>query len=745
MACLIWYFYSPIMVFSIQPESVFLVKIGNNLLILFLLKKESEQPLTKKMKMKKLIISLVFLLISVHIFSQTPDFSVSGFGALATGGGSGAEVQVTTLAELKAALLRTDAIVIKINGTITDTVGGGGVLLEVKSNKTIIGVGSTAFLSMVQLYLKNSQNIIIRNIKFSMIGSTLESDADCISIATTSTNECKNIWIDHCEFFNVTPTLPETAAKKDLYDGLIDVKKNSHNITISWNYIHDHWKSCLIGYTDKDSLDRKITFHHNYFKNIKSRVPSYRHGTAHVYNNYYEALPKNAANPSSDGVNTRMNACLKVENNYFKDYTQSIYSADSDSDGYAYGSGNVFDNSPAQTASLCNSFVPPYTYSLDSASNVPSIVTQWAGVGKLDADVSTLSIPANKDQSVAWGNSITDIVFTWGGSATDVSITGLPDGLTSTKDATTQTLTIGGAPTESGTYTVSTLGSIDTASVEGLISVTNILPTLTSTANKTQTVINDSAITTIIFTWGGGATDVTISGLPSGLTSVKNTSDKTLTINGTPTDTGTYTVTTVGGTGSTLSINGTITLTYYPTLTTPENVNQTVISGNTISDIVFTWGGGATDLTVSSLPEGLTGTKNTSAQTLTISGIPSLTGTYNVNTSGGAGSSISVEGTITVTTDTTSTQILEEISEYQFTCNPTLVTNEITVSFYAPKKTEAILSIYNMSGITILHKAVSAATGTNTLILNLENLNAETYCISLQIDNKYYIQKILKK
>ena len=149
--------------------------------------------------MKKLYTVLCFLILSLTIFSQTPDFSNIGFGSAATGGGTnGALVPVTTLTQLRTALLRPDACIVRISGKIsgisaTAKMEQDSNLLEVRNNKTIIGIGSGAFLSNIQLYLKNAQNIIIRNITFSMIGSNLESDADMISIATTSSGECKDI------------------------------------------------------------------------------------------------------------------------------------------------------------------------------------------------------------------------------------------------------------------------------------------------------------------------------------------------------------------------------------------------------------------------------------------------------------------------------------------------------------------------------------------------------------------------
>ncbi|MBN1416403.1 MAG: T9SS type A sorting domain-containing protein [Bacteroidales bacterium] len=349
--------------------------------------------------MKSLKTLMIFFSVMATGYPQTPDFSNVGFGASATGGGmNGTVIAVTDLEELRTALMRTDSCILKIQGTIAGVFSGyddemAFNILEVESHKTILGVDSGAFLLNIQLYLKNAQNIIIRNIKFSMIGSHLGSEADIISVAPTSSGECRDIWIDHCEFYNETPTLPETAEKKDLYDGMIDIKKTSHHITVSWNYFHDHWKCSLIGYTDSDTFDRKITFHHNHFKNIRSRVPSYRGGTGHIYNNYFEGLADPSTQPGSDGINTRERACLKVEGNYFRNYNNSIYCAIDDviTCGFAYGSGNVFDNSPPMTAGTCSTFTPPYSYILDSAVNIPDRVMRYAGVGKLDAGTPTVT------------------------------------------------------------------------------------------------------------------------------------------------------------------------------------------------------------------------------------------------------------------------------------------------------------------------------------------------------------------
>lgn len=174
-------------------------------------------------------------------------------------------------------------------------------------------------------------------------------------------------------------------------------------------------------------------------------------------------------------------------------------------------------------------------------------------------------------------------------------------------------------------------------------------PTLSNPVNKSQSVLDATSIETIVYTWGGAATDVVLSDLPLGLNFVKDATAKTLTITGTPLVTGTYTVTTVGGTGAAVVVSGTITvLPNPPTLTNPTNKTQTVTSGTAITPIIYTWGGGATDASISSLPAGLLSVKDADLKTITIYGNPIASGTYTVTSVGGSGVDIVVDGTITV-------------------------------------------------------------------------------------------------
>jgi len=314
------------------------------------------------------------------VANQLVGFAAENGGT--TGGQAGRTVTATTLEELTKYAKSDDPLIIWIDRTIS--AGSQGASVNVKSNKTLLGVGSAGFLEGVGLHLSGTKNVIIQNLKLTMSTVTntysndenrqqvAVNDGDCVSILGASSN----IWVDHCEFYNLDPT---KQLNQDLYDGLVDAKDESEYITLSWNYFHDHHKAHLIGSSAKDNHDRKMTFHHNYYDNITERTPSYRFGTAHVFNNYYRHV-------YYSGVNSRMGACLRVENNYFEDDRDPIISKNSPIPGQWNVSGNLFTGSTGSqpTTSTC-SFTPPYSYAaaLDEAKEVKQKVMQGAGVGKL--------------------------------------------------------------------------------------------------------------------------------------------------------------------------------------------------------------------------------------------------------------------------------------------------------------------------------------------------------------------------
>ncbi|WP_289663702.1 T9SS sorting signal type C domain-containing protein [Flavobacterium panacagri] len=213
---------------------------------------------------------------------------------------------------------------------------------------------------------------------------------------------------------------------------------------------------------------------------------------------------------------------------------------------------------------------------------------------------------------------------------------------------------ITGNATQNITYYRRTVTSATSASCsyssDPISITTNPAATLTrSGGTASQTVCSGSAITNIVYTFGGGATSASVTNLPAGLTS--NISGNALTISGTPTAGGTYTVTTTGQASpcTATTANGTITINPAPTLVlTSGTASPTVCPGTAITNIVYTFGGGATGVNVTGLPAGLT--SNVSGSTVTISGTPTAGGTYSVATTGQTTpcTAASLGGTVTI-------------------------------------------------------------------------------------------------
>src|SRR5579863_6020254 len=283
-----------------------------------------------------------------------------------------------------------------------------------------------------------------------------------------------------------------------------------------------------------------------------------------------------------------------------------------------------------------------------------------------------LSSAAGTDaQTVCSGTPIVNITYTIGGGATGATVTGLPAGLTSNVAGTT--VTISGSPTAAGTYTVTTVGGCTPVALNGTITLTAPGTLTLTSANNTQTVCSGTPIVNITYTIGGGATGATVTGLPAGLTS--NVAGTTVTISGSPTAAGTYTVTTVGGC-TPVALNGTITLTAPGTLTlTSANNTQTVCSGTPIVNITYTIGGGATGANITGLPAGLT--SSVVGTTLTISGSPTAAGTYTVTTTGPC-AAVTANGTITLNPPATITLSSAAGTDAQTVCSGTAIT---TISY----------------------------------------------------------------
>ncbi|MGW0943088.1 pectate lyase family protein [Streptomyces sp. NPDC002623] len=288
------------------------------------------------------------------------DSAPIGFGAGTTGGGSATAVTVSTLDAFRTAVTGSTAKVVKVNGLISLS---GQV--DIGSNTTVLGVGSASGFTGGGLRLKKVTNVVIRNLN---ISKPLKP-ADGIEVQAAT-----KVWIDHNSFS------ADRDHDKDYYDGLLDINHASDYVTVSWNTFKDHFKGSLVGHSDNNSSEDtghlRVTYHHNLFSNVYSRIPSLRFGTGHFYDNYVVG--------AETAVHSRMGAQMLVENNVFRSTPVAVTtSRDSDVDGYANLTGNDLGGATTEVSQVGTFTKPPYSYTAEPASSVVASVTSGAGAGKL--------------------------------------------------------------------------------------------------------------------------------------------------------------------------------------------------------------------------------------------------------------------------------------------------------------------------------------------------------------------------
>ncbi|ELP63537.1 pectate lyase [Streptomyces turgidiscabies Car8] len=283
-----------------------------------------------------------------------------GFGAGTTGGGNATPVTVTTLAAFRTAVTGNAAKVVRVSGLITLS---GQV--DLGSNTTVLGVGSSSGFTGGGLRIKEETNVVVRNLNI----SKPLAPSDGVTV-----QESKKVWIDHNSFS------ADRAHDKDYYDGLLDINHGSDNVTVSWNTFKDHFKGSLVGHSDnnasEDTGHLKVTYHHNHFSNVYSRIPSLRFGTGHFYDNYVQG--------AETAVHSRMGAQMLVENNVFRSTLVAVTTnRSSDIDGYANLRGNDLGGAATEVSRVGTFTTAPYSYTAEPASTVVASVTSGAGAGKL--------------------------------------------------------------------------------------------------------------------------------------------------------------------------------------------------------------------------------------------------------------------------------------------------------------------------------------------------------------------------
>jgi uncharacterized repeat protein (TIGR02543 family) len=298
-------------------------------------------------------------------------YDLAGFARAATGGGLPPESdpnyrKVFTADDLVAALGNRNTKVIEIMNDldlgfneVPATAGAGALrsasapllhpallttgvsLIDIQDkNGLTIFSANGATIRHATFNVKRANNVIIRNLKFDELWEWDESSKgkydkqgwDFITVDMTS----DNIWIDHCTFTKA-------------YDGVIDIKGGTRNVTISWcSFLGDDGgpgsfvrrqiealdqnrpaypmydflrsngfsvediiaisrsqkKGSLVGANELDpaNANHQVTLHHNYYLNMQDRAPRLRAGNAHAYDIYVNNAEAFAAKGLRDAI-----------------------------------------------------------------------------------------------------------------------------------------------------------------------------------------------------------------------------------------------------------------------------------------------------------------------------------------------------------------------------------------------------------------------------------------------------------
>lgn len=511
--------------------------------------------------------------------------------------------------------------IIRMIGQVKDAsyLLNGDMVIENANNQlsyiTFEGVGDDAVADGWGVRIKGASNVEIRNIGFMNCDS---GEGDNVSLQQDN----DYIWVHNCDLFYGAAGSDADQIKGD---GAMDCKKSTY-VTFSYNHFWDSGKSNLLGLSEGTTQGLYITYHHNWYDHSDSRHPRIRYYSAHVYNNYYDGNSKY-------GVGSTMGSSVFVENNYFRNCKYPMMTSMQGTDVFGGSAGTFSGEDGGSIKSFNNTMSGQTRYVVYLAVSNPVEFDAIEAITRsevITADVKS-KLGANtynnfdtdialyvknlvpdqpeiaKNKTIQYAGRVNggDLKWTFNNAVDDISYAVNAE----LKTALT-------------TYTTKLV------SVQGEGSANNGSQTLNVTGNATQTVQNGSAIADIVFTWGGDATDATVSGLlNTGLIITKNVSAKTITISGMPTTNANYTVTTSGTSGTPSILSGTITV-------TTGNIGGEMIHNFTLS------GKTSTFFTI-------TGNLSTSYGTVNYSGL-SLTQCLKMESSTNISFSTTTSGTITL-------------------------------------------------------------------------------------------------
>ncbi|MBU2020460.1 MAG: gliding motility-associated C-terminal domain-containing protein [Bacteroidetes bacterium] len=273
-------------------------------------------------------------------------------------------------------------------------------------------------------------------------------------------------------------------------------------------------------------------------------------------------------------------------------------------------------------------------YSIDVLSTGGACPAATKSVNLVVQDMEDLQLSSaagTDNQIICVGSPIANLSYVFSGGSTSAVASPLPIGTIQTVIG--NTLTISGIPANSGLYPI-VITSSGSACPDIVLNATLEVqdgPTLnlTSAAGTTsQSICQDSLITPIVYTMGGNADTLTVTGLPAGINAVFNAG--VLTISGASSVAGNfiYIVTSSGGACSATIQAGSIDILNAASIALNTSITDTqvVCVNSMIAPIIYVIGGSATGAIATGLPTGVV--LSNVANVYTISGSPAVSGVF---------------------------------------------------------------------------------------------------------------------
>jgi len=288
----------------------------------------------------KLLAAIIAYHIAINTISAATGIDESKPGGWAfvdeavTGSNDENPIAVTTVDELVSALKSDGKKTIYVKGVLTFN---NQISISGAQDKTIYGLPGSVFSNPNHsddkadsgiMILKNSKNIILRNLTFMSAGAYDIDGRDNLTL-----QNCQHIWVDHCDF-------------QDGVDGNFDCNNGTDYISITWcrfRYLiapwpggsggsDDHRFTNLIGGSDsnadKDEGHLRITFAYCWWdEGCRERMPRIRFGQVHVANCLYSSSVSNCCIGAGYRCNAYIEKCVFVDQkNPWKKYaTKASY------------------------------------------------------------------------------------------------------------------------------------------------------------------------------------------------------------------------------------------------------------------------------------------------------------------------------------------------------------------------------------------------------------------------------------